>query len=314
MPIDKASHVKSQLSTLSGRLGNKVEHDGIKIRCPYHANGRERTPSCKVHLTGNNIGGYFCFGCKTKGSWNSLANTLGLTGFKRADQLNDVYSFSIPEQSYNRNVNPELDDISKLRRYKEDVSWRKITTSTLALFDVRYARVVPEKKIYFKPEDFLFFPVYVNKMVRGGIYARRIVSKKTKEDGLISYINSKGTWSRVTLFGYDIAKKRKGPLWIVEGPRDCMKITQLGGRAVAIIGSYFGPEKARLVQALDPPCVISASDPDAAGETARKAMHKLLDGIPIYDAVFPEGKDPANFTIKSYNRMLRNLGLEEYIK
>ena len=92
-----------------------------------------------------------------------------------------------------------------------------------------------------------------------------------------------------------------------------MKITQLGGRAIAIIGSYFGPEKARLVQALDPPCIIAATDPDKAGKTARKAIKKLVEHIPIYHAVFPENKDPANLTVRSYAKMLRNLGLEKYI-
>lgn len=313
MAIDKESHVKSQLALQSGKLGNTEKAGAIFIRCPYHGGGRERTPSCKVNCTGNRAGGWYCFGCHEKGNWNKLANTLGLAGFKRSDQLNDVFAFAIPEQSYSIESNPALQDVTKLRRYREEQSWRKITPETLALFDVRLPKFDPDKELYFKPEDFLFFPAHVNKVIRGAIYARRVVSKKTKAEGLISYINSKGKWSRVIVFGYDVAKKRKGPLWIVEGPRDCMKITQLGGRAIAIIGSFFGPEKARLVQSLDPPCIITATDPDEAGSKARKAIKKLVEYIPIYDAEFPEGKDPANLTKKSYARMLRNLGLEKHI-
>lgn len=310
MPIDKVGHVKSQLATQAGKLGLKEESGGVKIRCPYHANGRERTPSCKVRLTGNGIGSFYCFACKEHGNWNKLANTLGLSGFKRSDQINDVFAFSIPEQSYTprKVANPELEDYIELKRYKSNQLWRTITPATLALYNVRYP-----KHPFYNQNDFLFFPVLVNKVQHGGIYARRVVNKRTKEAGLISYINSKGSWSRVSVFGYDVAKKRKGPLWIVEGPRDCMKITQLGGRAIAIIGSYFGPEKARLVEALDPPCVISATDPDEAGVKARKAIKKLLENIPIYQAKFPEGKDPACMTSKSFAAMLRRLDLERYI-
>lgn len=314
MAIDKVSHVKSQLALQAGKLGVKEENGGCKIRCPYHGGGRERTPSCKIFYTGNSIGRFNCFACDEKGPWNKLANTLGLSGFKRSDQINDVFAFVIPEENFsNREQNSALPDITKLCKYREENSWRNITLSTLKLFDVRYPIYDPDKELYFRPEDFLFFPVSINKNIRGGIYARRIVSKKTKAEGLISYINSKGKWSRTTVFGYDVAKKRKGPLWIVEGPRDCMKITQLGGRAVAIIGSYFGPEKAKLVQSLDPPCIIAATDPDEAGNKARKAIKKLVEFIPIHNAEFPEGKDPANLTKKSYARMLRSLGLEKYI-
>ena len=306
MVIDKVAHVQAELNRLSGKLGIKNEIDGCKIRCPFHAGGNERTPSCKVNLTANRAGSFFCFGCKEKGSWNKLATELNLKSFKKSDQVNDVYSFTIPEMNFSLQ-NPAVEDYKKLKRYNGDAKWRGITPETLNLFNTRFP-----KHPYYNQNDFFYFPALVNKQQVGGIYARRVVTKVGKSRGEISYINSKGRWSSTNLFGFDIAKRRpKLPLWIVEGPRDCMKITQLGGRAVAIIGSYVGPKKLRLIETLDPSCVIIATDPDEAGNKAREYIHEHLTMIPVLDAVFPEGKDPANLTIRSMNRMLRNLGQKE---
>ena len=305
MAIDKLSHVKAQLATISGKLRPKYEHNSVKVCCPFHAGGREKTPSCSVRLTGG-IGSFYCFGCHEKGNWNVLANALNLVGFKKSDQINDVFSFSIPEVNYSE-VNPEIENYKKLRKYNSDDNWRRITPETLALFDVRYP-----KHPWFNQNDFLYFPAIVRKEYVGGIYARRNVTKEGKENGEISYINTKGRWSKTSVFGYNVAKKMKGPLWVVEGPRDCMKIVQFGGRAVAIIGSYVGPKKLQLIESLDPPCIIIATDPDEAGDKARKYLLENISMIPVYEAKFPEGRDPGNFTKKSYAKMMKKLGLAEW--
>jgi hypothetical protein len=50
------------VSLLTGR---EVGHDG-KVRCPFHADGQERTPS--LHVWEDPEHGWFCFGCERGGT------------------------------------------------------------------------------------------------------------------------------------------------------------------------------------------------------------------------------------------------------
>jgi DNA primase len=51
--------------------------NNIMIRCPFHAGGQERTPSCSVHLEQPV---FFCHGCKEGGHLSRLLRALGLPG------------------------------------------------------------------------------------------------------------------------------------------------------------------------------------------------------------------------------------------
>ena len=50
----------------------------VFIRCPFHAGGNERTPSCQVTTEGRWAGRYRCFACRRRGAWNDLALALDL--------------------------------------------------------------------------------------------------------------------------------------------------------------------------------------------------------------------------------------------
>lgn len=307
MAVDKISHVISQLSMQASRLHPINKTGSIWIKCPLHGGGNEDTPSCKVNTTGTGapVGNYFCFGCKQKGGWNRLAGILNLAGFKAADQINDVFAFSIQTDDGTKTRLPKYE---KLKLWPKGKSWRKIDSKTMRLFN----GCKPDNPVF--EDEFIYFPVLINKRHAGGIYARKIVSKKTKKLGLSSYLNTSGSWTKEALFGYNIAKARKGPLWIVEGPRDTMKIVMLGGRVVGLCGAYVSPKKISLIQALDPSCIIIATDPDDAGDRAREQLKEALTMFPIFEAVFPEGRDPGNFTQKSYDKMMLKLGLGKYVK
>ena len=299
MAIDKVSHVKGELAKKSGLLSPREKHDCIFIRCPYHSNGRENTPSCKVNTTSSAapIGYFYCFGCPEQGSWNKLASTLGMAGFKKSEEVHDIYAFSMPEKPSERTN--KLEDYKKLKRWKSEKKWRTIETKTLRKYNAR----ITDDPWYYKDYP-LYLPVIVRDKYVGGIYCRRVMNKKLKKQGAISYINTKGKFSKKVVFGYNVAKKMRGPLWIVEGPRDCLKVAQLGGRVVATLGSYFGEDKAKLVEALDPPYIIVASDPDQAGENVVAAIKKLLPMIPQYRVQFPEGRDPANMKQRKFDRIM----------
>ena len=128
-----------------------------------------------------------------------------------------------------------------------------------------------------------------------------------KDAGQLSYVNVAGIWSKKNLFGYDIASKMSGPLWVVEGPRDTANVIQCGGRVVGLLGSYVGPSKIALIEALDPPVVIIATDPDEAGEIAANDLEQRLEYIPTVRVNFPKGRDPADLTPKTYQKVSENV-------
>lgn len=302
--VDKKAHVITEINSQAGRLDPKEKANGIFIKCPYHGGGNENTGSCRVNLHDYSVpvGAYYCFGCKAKGTWNSLANTLNLRGFKASDQVHDIYNFSFIDMDDKRRY--KLENYEELQFWPKKKIWRKIEGSIVRLYDGR----IPEHDWYYR--DFIYFPVLVNRKYNGGIYARKIVTKEGKANGELSYINTPGKWTKSNLFGYDVAKKQKGGLWLEEGPRDVMKTRQVGGRAVGLCGAYLSKRKVELIQSLDPPYIIAATDPDEAGEGVRVQIHDLLKDFPIYDANFPKGKDPGNFTKKSYHFMCKKIGVK----
>lgn len=53
--------------------GQEIGRDG-KVRCPFHADGQERTPS--LHVWDDPVGGWFCFACQRGGTIIDLAAEL----------------------------------------------------------------------------------------------------------------------------------------------------------------------------------------------------------------------------------------------
>lgn len=306
--IDKATHVLTQINSLSSKLAPDNKGDYIKVKCPFHGGGNERTPSCSINLTKPRmpVGFYNCLACKEKGGWQKFAAATGLKGFKASDQINDIYSFSVAEvTNREKEIKVKKEKFEDLVYWPKDKGWRKIEPKIVRMYQGCY----PSDSYWEK--DFLYFPVIVNNDYVGGVYARKVVNKATKEAGYPSYINTGGGWMKKALFGYNLAKKMKGPLWIGEGPRDTMKTRQVGGRIVGLCGAYISDRKISLIEALDPPVIVIATDPDDAGNRARESLDKRLSNFPIVHAVFPEGKDPGNFTEASYAKMCEKLGLNK---
>lgn len=309
--MDKANHVKQQLLLRPDRNATE-KSDDLWICCPYHSGGREKTPSLRINMHDGKfpVGTFHCYACKVSGSWNKLANELSLDGFKARDKVNDVYAFSFVDEAKPAEVKvPVIPEYADLQRWPRDRRWRRIDAAVVRA----YGGCAPRERYtgdWLVGRNFIYFPVTVSGQQVGGVYARRRVNAATKAAGQPSYINTSGAWIKQQVFGYDVAKRRsRQPLWIVEGPRDCMKVHQMGGRAIALLGAYVSPRKLRLIEMLDPPSVILATDPDDAGQKALDALRKGLDMFPQYLPRFPAGKDPGDFTPRRYARMLERLGL-----
>ena len=262
------------------------------IRCPYHGGGRERTGSLRIRMAsegGFQAGEFKCFGCQTKGKWNDLAATLKLRQTKLSDQAPGGANFSFSDADEH-----ELPDLSKMQPWPESQPWRTITGETLTKLQARM--------LVHRNHLMVYLPVFVQGEYVGGIKAELVKPKNAKKIKFRSYVNEPGPWVDHALFNYDNARRMHGPLWVVEGPRDAAKLLQLGARVVALMGSNVTKDKLRLIEAMDPPLVIRATDPDAAGRKASIAIRDGLRYIYTIRVKFPEGKDPANLTEKSYRR------------
>lgn len=274
-------------------------NDGIWIRCPYHGGGQERTPSMRIRVdSGHRVGSHKCFGCKKWSSnWNDLAKTLKLKQTKLSDQ-----TYVAGEFSFDSEYEEQLPVLSEMQDWPATQGWRNISGETLsrmkAKMEFRMGRVM------------LYLPVHVHKKYVGGVHCELVVTDEMKDRGQLSYVNVSGTWSKQNVFGYDLARKRNGPLWVVEGPRDTANVVQCGGRVVGLLGSYVGPDKVALIESLDPPMVIIATDPDDAGDSAAEDLENRLKYIPTIRVNFPHSKDPADMTPRIYEKIYRKVAGE----
>jgi hypothetical protein len=73
--IKYGEKIKAILMQKAGRP--QVKDKSVFICCPFHG---EKTPSCAVTVFSDRYlpGSFHCFGCGEKGSWNKLAEKLGL--------------------------------------------------------------------------------------------------------------------------------------------------------------------------------------------------------------------------------------------
>lgn len=326
----RAYHViRGELFRRAYRATEKAEQ--IIICCPFHD---ERTPSCGVNISAPKIPvGYFhCFGCGAKGPWNVLAEKMGM------QKLTNFDLKSIEE------VAPNMG--SKFAQIKDDLledytdgDWKKIepVLARTMILDVDQDYQPKKNEPTIRKEllqkmgvkrmidpktynTFLILPVMVNEQTVGIVRAR--VKKKK---GSLSYITSPGGWvKRSGLFGYDYAKtlpawKKFKILFIVEGPRDALRLLQMGIPAVAILGAKnWSKNKVNLVLDLNPKRVCILFDNDTPGRRAsRKIYGTLKRVVPTRRIKLPHkdkiGKelDPANLPSRSIKRIWIKLRKEK---
>lgn len=271
----------------------------VWLCCPYHSGGQESTASFKVNLDPQARaapGQFYCFGCKVKGDWNTLAEMFDLRQIRKA-QMKEASA----DDSYMKRRNISLDeaqvpDLSQMAPWTSDVPWRNIPGHVINRF---YGRSTA-----FGKKAILYLPVFVYGEHVGGIQAVLVRNKneqwtRTGKNWRLqkqkAYINTSGEWSSGALFGYDQAVEMRGePLWVVEGPRDAMWIAANGGRVVGLIGSAVTEAKVSLIRDLDPPCLLIATDPDDAGEIAADRLFEAFENeMPCHQFPFKADTDAA---------------------
>lgn len=284
-----------QLLLHAENLSPVVKGDSIWIKCPFHSNGQERTPSCRINLVKGKYpaGFFYCYGCGTHGDWNTLASAIPdlptLDGFSKKEQeYNSLRRFTYTEKQEMLGDTSCLIDLSLSVPWNKDRSWRNIQGQVLS--DIGSRLIYNEKT----KETNLFLPCYQGDQLKGGIYAYL-----EKPNNRSCYVNSPGSWVKNTWFLYDYQKQRirnNGIIAIVEGPRDALNFTQNGFPAIALLGSKnWSSTKSSLLQLLDPKLVVLALDPDQAGQSAFKEIEKnLRNCLSLLKINFKRDEDPGN--------------------
>ena len=278
MDIFKTDFVKQSLASYSGPKKTMTTYTFVS--CPFHS---EKTPSCQVkHDQHKNerSGNFRCFGCGAHGSWNLLAEHLGLPlwGKQRVSK--------VPQVSFEGMDSELLGDAplkkETLRLFKmgglaaqyagiKD-SWRGFPLDFLKSVGAKICMVEENRRYY------IYLPVEVKGELRGYIKA---LPKKV--EGLPSYFNAPGKWgAKYGLFPFDYSvklmkDKRLDYLVLVEGPRDALRLLQEGIPAVSILGTQsWSKSKVRLLEFSGARRIILMLDGDAAG---RKATKLLYSGV-----------------------------------
>lgn len=300
--MPSVEQVREQLDRLSAHFDVKDKGNGIFIRCPWHAEGNERTGSLRINLdeSAASVGAFNCFGCPKKGPWRRLARKLGLRQFKHeyesevvgvTDRWDDELLGSDPEEQV---------VLPKGFVWPAQQEWRGIKGGLLAdLGGIHY--LAPGIEV-----PSLFLPAYVHDKLVGGV---RCLIEPDEYPKIEKYKNTPGKWSSRNFFPYDYMRRHKPKtIVLVEGPRDALNLIQHGVPALCNFGAYnsWSSKKVELVLDIDPELVVLGFDPDKEGRRAnRKIKRELLKWLPVKKLKLPKGKDPGKLRESEISRLRR---------
>lgn len=296
----------------------KTSSTNVYIICPFH---NDTDPSCSVYVVHGGrfpVGTFNCLGCGESGSWNKLAEQLGLRRLSR-DDLTDTRTPVLSDRAKQMQrarvglVDRPGTEMPPGVPYPWD-EWRDISGNT-----VRAAggRLCKETVSGYRVTN-LYLPVIAAGRVPELAFVIR--ARLEKHDDYPSYVNSENAQTQTKgLFPYPLARKmlatgRYGMLALVEGPRDALRLIDNGIPALAILGTSQWSEDKRLdVAAL---ChehragLLLLMDGDDAGIKARREIVASYRGdassprvrtIKLED--YGEDLDPGNIP----ERMLRKI-------
>jgi len=258
----------------------KSTNQGVMIRCPFHP---DKTPSLSINLVHGSKkppGLWFCFGCGERGLWNKLAKKLGwpLVDEAAASRVSEFHGRKAdPRLLSTDNLHEETVrhfDLDFVEPWPVDRKWRGFPGGYLNAVGCELA-VDTRRKV-----ECALLPVSV-----GGEPVGYVKANLAKVRNELSYVNSPGTWSQKQgLLGYDLAAKLIAAgattVYVVEGPRDALRLLYYGVPAVAVLGAkVWSSAKRDLVLALGATHVVIFFDADTAGITATNMLRRSFAGF-----------------------------------
>lgn len=311
---DKFSDARDNFQIISDELTRfggpqKATADSKFICCPFPQHGGvDKSPSLGVYMQVEGkipLGYVHCFGCGTKGPWNYLAEIANLEKIKEWQKSSDISTVVTRdvEDSLLGDGGITFKSILKKMKCEEAIRWPTGLEwrgfEGQLIFDVG-GHIINDERA---ESVGVLFPIKIGGKVRGAI--RAVYEKKGKE---LAYINMQGDWSKKYglfpyMYAHKIIRKRKCPfVFIVEGPRDALRLCSLGIPAVAILGATSMSElKALLIVNLGISHVYIMSDNDKGGDTMAKTVKKWLkatEAVIIKRIQLPRKKDEEGKLVK----------------
>lgn len=279
----------------------EVKQNNIRVTCPIHKNGKERTPSCEILLEDKGLtsaGTVHCFGCGYKAGFvKFVADCLGCSFRRATEWVLSVSTYSLKENArdiidieLNRNIN-QLSKVSpvtlgELREYDyvhQYMYKRKLTDEIIEKFEVGY-----DPKL-----DAITFPVYVDGECQ--FVAKRRVKFKMFD---MPKINPK------PIYGLDYITENE--VIVCESVINALTCWSYGKQAIALFGTG-SDYQVDILNKIGPRKLILAFDGDEAGQRAfKRVSKKLTDKIVTYYKL-PDGKDINDLSKDEF------LALEEHI-
>lgn len=236
----------------------------VRIRCPYHKDGKERRPSMSILLEDRGsmtAGTCHCFACGIVVPLEELFEKVGATYAKTIEIHRQPQPKSITLSTTQVMYKPSVPF-----RFSEYLSSRGIGENVQERFRV-YEK---DKKVYMPVFDrdgrYLFF---VSRSIEGKYYY--------VEEGAVK-----------TLYGIEEIDMSK-PIVVAEGQIDAMTFWELGMQAVATLGADNVSALSAIKNATS--IIILAFDNDMAGLRAREKAADMLGRFRCRYVDFPEGVD-----------------------
>ena len=277
------------------------------VCCPFHD---DSSPSMGVYMAIDGkipLGFVHCFGCSTKGRWNTFAQKAGLEKiqeWKTSGNVSDTLITPDIEDKLLGSDSLTFKSVLRLMHCEEAIRWPKHLD--WRGFDGTLIYKVGGHIINddYNEDIALLFPIKIQGKVRGGVKAIR--ERKNKKQ--LAYVTMKGEWVRdYGLFPYMYVQKllvtnRYRFVVLVEGPRDALRLVSMGIPALAMLGATsMSDVKALLVVNLDIDVVYVISDNDSGGDVMWKTAKKFLrktDSVSVVRLKLPQTFDSKGELIK----------------
>lgn len=271
---DKTEFIKTQLETLP-KYKHLHNRTATMVCCPWHG---DKTPSLRV----SHYGRFKCYGCPATGTYDELAEALGLELYQR-DPMRPARVITtrvVRQQEELVECDFSLLDHYYIKSLPPNKLWRGITTNLL--IDIGCKLMISKE---YKTR-YIYMPCHVNDKLVGFTRARI----KKKED-YPSFIHASGSWTlNRGLFPFDYAvslmnRLQSRTMVFVEGQRDALRLLENGIPAMCFFGTNgWTDSKSMLMEIARIDTSLPMLDGDKAGI---EALPKIADSMLKYTNVKP---------------------------
>ena len=280
----------------------KVGPRNIQFNCPIHNDGQERKPSCGISTVNKEevpAGTVHCFTCGYTASLEQMIsdcfgkdddgafgkewlikNFLTISIENRKDIILDL------QRGNNKITNNYIteEELDSCRYYHPYMYKRRLTDEVIEQFDVGYDNHFELKDKFGKVKSVLRCLTFPVRDINGNtlFIARRSVD--------IKFFHYPEGVDKPVYGLYELPKDVKEVI-VCEGILDALTCWVYGKPAVALLG--LGTEyQYDQLRKLGCRKIITALDPDAAGQRATARLKKALNGSKLVTSyIIPEGKD-----------------------